>query len=110
MYVGASSLAKNAATLLTGATNHLGGVVAELYSTMPSLASCGFVASMVTKHLKPHSSFLSEKHASHFALTTRAKDEASTAVAAIPQKLHVDTEGLAALVSDARNVLADIPR
>ena len=80
--------------------------MAELYSTMPSLASCGFVASMVAKH----SSFLSEKHASHFALTTRAKDEASTAVAAIPQKLHVDTEGLAALVSDARNVLADIPR
>ena len=80
--------------------------MAELYSTMPSLASCGFVASMVSKHAKPHSSFLSEKH----GLTTRAKDDASAAVAAIPRKLHVDTDGLAALVSDARNVLDDIPR
>lgn len=80
--------------------------MAELYSTMPSLASCGFVASMVAKHLKPRSSFLSEKR----GLATRATDDTSTAVAAIPGKLHVDTDGLAALVLDARNVLDDIPR
>ena len=61
---------------------------------------------MVAKHSKPHSTFLSEKH----AMTTLAKGDASAAIAAIPQKLHVDIDGLAALVSDARNVLDDIPR
>jgi len=109
-FVGASLQAKNAATLLTGATNHLGGLVAELYATMPSLASCGFVASMVAKQSNHHSSSLSEKHATRLSLTAKAKDDASTAVAAIARKLNVDTGGVAALVSDARHVLDEIAR
>merc|ERR1711862_360542 len=106
----ASVQAKNAATLLSGATNHLGGLVAELYATMPSLASCGFVASMLAKQFNPHSSFLAEKHATSVSLTTKAKDDASTAVAAIARKLNVDTGGLSALVSDARHVVDEIAR
>lgn len=95
--------------MLAAATGHLGALLADLYVAMPSLASCGFVASMAAKFAN-HSSLLSNTRGMRFALRARVKDDASAAVAAIPRKLGVDSQALAAIISDAQNAFDGISR
>merc|ERR1711924_124299 len=81
----------------------LGSLLAELHVAMPSLASCGFVSSLMAKSSN-HSSLLLDARGMRFATRARAKDDASsTAVAAIAKKMGVDKQALAALVQDARS-------
>ena len=105
---GASLQAKNNAALLAAATGHLGSLLADLSAAMPSLASCGFVASMAKASLNRSSSLLANSRGLRFDLNTKAKDDASKAVAAISQKLGVDAQGLAALMFDARSTFDGI--
>lgn len=106
----ASLQAKNNAALLSAATGHLGALLSDLNVAMPSLASCGFVASMATKSLNRSSSLLANSRGMRFAFNAKAKDDASKAVGAISQKLGVDSQGLAALLFDARNTFDGISR
>lgn len=96
--------------MLSAATGHLGALLADLNVAMPSLASCGFVASMATKSLNRSSTLLANSHGMRFAFNAKAKDDASKAVGAISQKLGVDAQGLAALLFDARSTFDGISR
>ena len=108
---GASLQAKNSAALLAAATNHLGSLLADLYVAMPSLASCGFVASLMGKYSKESKLRLaSTRGHQRSSLEVKAGGDASTAMAAISEKLGVDMQALAALVSDAESTFAGISR
>ena len=108
---GASLQAKNSAALLAAATNHLGSLLADLYVAMPSLASCGFVASLMGKYSKESKLRLASSRGQRSSLEVKAGgDDASAAMAAISQKLGVDMQALAALVSDAESTFAGISR
>ena len=107
---GASLQAKNSAALLAAATNHLGSLLADLYVAMPSLASCGFVASLMGKYSKESKLHLASTRGQRSSLEVKAGGDASTAMAAISEKLGVDMQALAALVSDAESTFAGISR
>ena len=102
--------AKNNAALLSAATGHLGALLADLNVALPSLASCGFVASMAGKSLNASTRFLANSRGMRSNFKVKAKDDASKAVAAISQKLGVDAQGLAALLFDARSTIDGISR
>lgn len=104
----ASLQAKNNAALLSAATGHLGALLGDLNAAIPSLASCGFVASMAAR--SSNHALLSNSRGTRFAFNAKAKDDASKAVGAISQKLGVDAQGLAALLFDARNTFDGISR
>ena len=109
-FLGASLAAKSNAALLSAATGHLGSLLADLYVAMPSLASCGFVASMAGKYSKASSLALRSRDTRSSSEMKSGGDAASTALASISQKLGVDMEALAALVSDAQSTYSQIPR
>ena len=98
--------ATSSAALLSAATGHLGSLLADLYVAMPSLASCGFVASMAGKYSKASSRGLTR---ASFEMKSGG-DAAFTAMASIPKKLGLDMEALAALVTDAKSTLNQISR
>ena len=106
--IGASLQAKNNAALLSAATGHLGALLGDLNAAIPSLASCGFVASMAAK--SSNHALLSNSRGTRFVFNAKAKDDASKAVGAISQKLGVDAQGLAALLFDARSTFDGISR
>merc|ERR1712137_868576 len=58
--------AKSNAALLAAAAGHLGSLLAELHVAMPSLASCGFVSSLMAKSSN-HSSLLLDARGMRFA-------------------------------------------
>ena len=80
----------------------MGGLLAELYVAMPSLAACGFT-----------SSFLTERVATERALadgTLRVHDDASAALALIAGAAGVDMQGLRTLIADARSAMKQVSR
>ena len=109
-FLGASLAAKSNAALLSAATGHLGSLLADLYVAMPSLASCGFVASMAGKSSKASSLGLRSRGTRSSLAMKSGGDAASTAMASMSQKLGVDMEALAALVSDTESTFGQIPR
>ena len=102
--------AKNNAALLAAATNHLGTLLADLYVAMPSLASCGFVASLSAKYSRESSLRVDNTRGMRSASKVKIGGDASLATAAIAQKLGVDMQALAALVADAQSTFTGIPR
>lgn len=102
----AAFAAKQQAALLGAAQEHLGSLLAELYVAMPSLAACGFKASFG----KRPPALVSTQQVS--ALTLRGAQErgdaTSVAVAAVTRSVGVDSQALRALVTRAREALAQV--
>ena len=98
-----AAAAKQQAALLAAAGEHLGGLLAELHVAMPSLAACGFKASLA----KRAQTVSSLQHGSEAGLRGAA-DANSIAVAAIEPALGLDTQALRGLVASVRDTLAQI--
>jgi len=102
-----ASAAKQRAALLSAAQEHLGGLLAELYAAMPSLAACGFKASFAkrtpTTMLVHHQGLSGRMGAS-----AQGQGARSAAVAAVAPSVGVDMEALRGLVTKAREALAQI--
>ena len=108
---GASSAARESASLLAATETHLGGVLAELDAVMPSLPACGFGGSLVAARLG-QSAKAAQEHGSQ-RMTTKAnkrEDAASAAVSSIASKLGVDTEATEVLIAKARSVISKVTR
>ena len=97
-----ASAAKANAALLNAAMERLGSRLAEMYVAMPSLAACGFKASLA-KHSKA-----SAKQALHAAGTNHGQDVSSSVVFAVAPAIGVDMEALQALVSSTRDTLTKV--
>jgi hypothetical protein len=100
-----AAAAKQHAALLGAAEEHLGNLLAELYVAMPSLAACGFRASFGKQ---PQATTLMRQASSRMAGSSRGRDGTSAALAAVTPSVGVDTQALHALVSQAREALAQI--
>ena len=98
----AGRVAKQQAALLGAAQDHLGGLLAELFVAMPSLASCGFKASFG----KRQSTFASNRGV--LFRTTERDDATSFAIAAVTKSIGVDTQALQTLVRTAQETLTQI--
>merc|ERR1719408_836499 len=97
----AAAAAKQHAALLAAAQEHLGGLLAELYVAMPSLAACGFKASLAKR--SPTTMLMRQQVSTRAAgAFERAKDAASVAVAAVAPSVGVDMQGLRSLVAKTR--------
>ena len=103
---GAASATKGNAALLQAAEAHLGNLLAELYVAMPSLAECGFKASLA-QH--PPASLLMQT-ATRAGKKGQGLDPTSAAVAAIGPSMGVDMAALQGLVASAREALAQASR
>jgi hypothetical protein len=101
----AASAAKQHAALLAAAQEHLGSLLAELYVAMPSLAACGFKASFGKR---PQATVSMQQVASRASGGVHEQDAIAAAVAAVTPSVGVDTEALRALVTKAREALAQI--
>lgn len=101
----AAAAAKQHAALLGAAEDHLGNLLAELYVAMPSLAACGFRASFGKQ---PQATALTRQVSSRVAGSSQGQDATSIAVAAVTPSVGVDAQALHALVSKAREALAQI--
>lgn len=99
----AATAAKQHAALLAAAQEHLGSLLAELYVAMPSLAACGFKASLGKRS---PATTLMQRVSTRAAGDARAKDAASVAVAAVAPSVGVDMQGLRSLVAKTREALA----
>ena len=100
------SVAQDNAELLSAASARLGSLLAELYTAMPSLAACRFVASFSKTHtndstLATHQ--LGLKSASQ-------KDAVFVASSGIAAQLGVDFDGLSSLFSKTKSVFTQISR
>jgi len=98
----AAAAAKQQAALLAAAGEHLGGLVAELHAAMPSLAACGFKASLAKR---THSTM---KTKSEVQLRAAATDANSVAVAAVAPALGLDMQALHTLIASTQETLAQI--
>ena len=101
----AATAAKQHAALLAAAQEHLGSLLAELCVAMPSLAACGFKASF-RKRLQ--ATMLRQQVSARTAGGTHVRDASSVAVAAVAPSVGVDMQALRALVTKAREALAQI--
>ena len=101
----AASAAKENAALLAAAEAHLGNLLAELYAAMPSLAACGFKASLL-KH--PPTNMSTKSAAVHMSRGTAQQDATSVAVAAVVPALGLDMGSLRTLVTSTRETLTQI--
>jgi hypothetical protein len=96
--------ARQSAALLGAAQEHLGILLADLYVAMPTLESCGFKASFA-KHVATRNTA-----ATSLGEFVHDQDASSVAVAAIAPSIGYDLSSTAALISNAREALARIPR
>ena len=101
----AAAAAKQHAELLGAAEEHLGTLLAELYAAMPSLEACGFRHSFVQKS---QATVLMRQIATRLDNTNRGRDAIAAAVGAMAPSMGVDAQALHALVTKARNALAQI--
>ena len=108
---GASSAARESASLLAATETHLGGVLAELDAVMPSLPACGFGGSLVAARLS-QTAKATQEHGSQRIATkaNKREDAASAAVSSIASKLGVDTEATEGLIAKARSVISKVSR
>jgi hypothetical protein len=98
-----ASAAKQQAALLAAAGEHLGALLSELHAAMPSLAACGFKASLAKRvHSASYAKGKSEVKA------RGASDANSVAVAAVAPALGVDMQALHGLITDMQEILAQI--
>merc|ERR1711988_1048485 len=100
-----AAAAKQQAALLAAAGEHLGGLLAELHVAMPSLAACGFKASLA-KHVRTASA--ARKSGSGVEFARSEADANSIAVAAVAPALGLDMQALQGLVSSTQETLAQI--
>lgn len=98
-----ASAAKQQAALLTAAGKHLGELLAELHAAMPSLAACGFKASLAKR---VHSA--SDVKGKTEVKARAASDANSIAVAAVAPALGVDMQALHGLIANMQDILAQI--
>lgn len=103
-------MASESAALLTAASTHLGGVLAELYAASPSLAACGFTGSLVEAHANHAGSKAQRLLSSQAATEKFGKDDVLSAVTCVPSKLGVDMDGVEALISGSKSLFAGISR
>ena len=106
---GVPSLAQDNAALLTAASTRLGSLLAELYTAMPSLAACRFVASFGASHSN-HSGSTTHQLGLKSSSGSPQKDAVFVASSGIATKLGVDFDGLLALFSKTKNVFTQISR
>ena len=99
----AAAAAKQQAALLAAAGEHLGSLLAELHAAMPSLAACGFKASLA-KRVQLSSAEKRKAEVQYRAAT----DANSVAVAAVAPALGLDLQALRALITSAQEALAQI--
>jgi len=104
----AASAAKDNAALLGRAEAHLGNLLAELYAAMPSLAACGFKASMLKQHAS--TSMLTRTNAIFMSRVALGNDATSNALGAVAPALGLDMGALQTLVTSTRETLAQISR
>ena len=98
-----AAAAKQQAALLAAAGEHLGGLLAELHVAMPSLAACGFKASLAKR-----ARAMSVLQQSSEAGLRGAADANSIAVAAMEPALGLNNQALRSLVTSVRETLAQI--
>ena len=107
---GVPSTAQDNAALLTASSSRLGSLLAELYTAMPTLAACRFVASFGAVHSN-HSALATHQLGLKSSFGAAAeKDAVFVASAGIATKLGVDFDGLSALLSKTKSVLTQISR
>ena len=100
-----AAAAKQHAALLGASEEHLGNLLAELYVAMPSLAACGFKASLAKRY--PTIALMQQQVSTRVAeASARAKDATSVAVAAVAPSVGVDMQSLRSLVARTREALA----
>lgn len=102
----AASAARQSAALLGAAQGHLGNLLAGLYAAMPSLATCGFQASLATEL----ATTLLKSQSMHMDRHMRRQDATSAAVAAVAPAMGVDMQALRELVMSTREALARVSR
>jgi len=95
--------ARQSAALLAKSEKRLGNLLAELNKVMPSLAACGFKAS-----LEKRPPVLTKQAVSH--VSSDKEDATSIAVAAVPSALGIDMAALQELVTATQEALAKISR
>ena len=106
---GVPSTAQDNAALLTASSSRLGSLLAELYTAMPTLAACRFVASFGAVHSN-HSALAAHQLGLKSSSGAAEKDAVFVASAGIATKLGVDFDGLSALLSKTKSVLTQISR
>ena len=104
----AASAAKDNAALLGAAEAHLGNLLAELYAAMPSLAACGFKASLLKQ--RASTNMLTRTNAFFMSRVTLGNDATSNALGAVAPALGLDMGALRTLVTSTRETLAQISR
>ena len=104
----AASAAKDNAALLGRAEAHLGNLLAELYAAMPSLAACGFKASMLKQHAPTN--MLTRTNAFFMSRVALGNDATSNALGAVAPALGLDMGALQTLVTSTRETLSQISR
>ena len=104
----AASAAKDNAALLGRAEAHLGNLLAELYAAMPSLAACGFKASLLKQHASTN--MLTRTNAIFMSRVALGNDATSNALGAVAPALGLDMGALQTLVTSTRETLAQISR
>ena len=104
----AASAAKDNAALLGRAEAHLGNLLAELYCrtlcVMPSLAACGFKASLLKQHASTN--MLTRTNAIFMSRVALGNDATSNALGAVAPALGLDMGALQTLVTSTRETLA----
>ena len=100
------SVAQDNAELLTAASARLGSLLAELYTAMPSLAACRFVASFA----KTHTNYSTLAKHQLGLKSSSQKDAVFVASSGIAAQLGVDFDGLSSLFSKTKCVFAQISR
>ena len=105
-----ASAAKDNAALLGAAEAHLGNLLAELYAAMPSLAACGFKASLLKQHASTNTNMLTRTSSFFKSRVALGTDATSTALGAVAPALGLDMGALRTLVTSTRETLAQISR
>ena len=109
IFAGVPSVAQDNAALLSASSSRLGSLLAELYTAMPTLAACRFVASFGAVHSN-HSALATHQLGLKSSSGAAEKDAVFVASAGIATKLGVDFDGLSVLLGKTKNVLTQISR
>ena len=107
--LGAAAMAKNTAALLSASSAHLGGLLAELYTAMPTLSACGFAGSLAAA--SKNNSMLTVRSLSSGSTSSHAQqDSVGAAVSSVTAGLGVDMGSVEALLTKAKSTVAQISR